>query len=254
MSLYDEQCARDFWGISKKVEPYFLDLQASCPYGLPFVATFHQAMFCPIDQRIMELFLAAGYRRNGNCLYTMRCAGCSACIPIRLDVTTFRPNRIQRRVAAKNKDITIVPEGLIEDAENLELCRKFLNRRYPQKNNSAEGYYRSFFLNGIVESARLQYRLDGRLVGASIIDLGENWANAVYFYFDPDEGRRSLGVFNILSLVDFCRERGIDYLYLGYFIEEVAAMNYKSSFRPHSLLQGGKWRVYGRSGNMVDLS
>ena len=64
---------------------YFLDLQTVCPYGLPFVATFHQAMFCPIDQRIMELFLAAGYRRNGNCLYTMRCVGCSACIPIRLD-------------------------------------------------------------------------------------------------------------------------------------------------------------------------
>lgn len=247
MSLYDEQCAEDFREIRGRVEPYFLDLQTSCPYGLPFVATFHQAVFHPIDQRIMELFLAAGYRRNGNCLYTMHCVGCSACIPIRLNVANFKPNRNQRRIARKNRDVVIETEGLFEDKENIDLCRKFLNERYPQKSNSAEGYYRSFFLNGIVNSARLQYRLDDRLIGASIIDIGENWINAVYFYFDPDEGRRSLGVFNILSLVDFCRERGIEYLYLGYFIQEVAAMSYKSSFKPHSLLQGGKWRTSDRS-------
>jgi len=244
MSLYDEQCAEDFARIRNKVEPYFFDLQTTCPYGLPFVATFHQAMFCPIDQRIMELFLAAGYRRNGNCLYSMRCAGCSACIPIRLDARTFSPNRNQRRVARKNSDLAISLEGLYEEEENSRLCRKFLEMRYPQKNNSAEGYYKGFFVNNIVDTYRLQYRLDGRLVGASIIDIGENWANAVYFYFDPDEGRRSLGTFNILSLVDFCRNRGMDYLYLGYYIQDVAAMSYKNAFKPYYLLQDGRWRQY----------
>ncbi len=91
----------------------------------------------------------------------------------------------------------------------------------------------------------MQYRLDGRLVGASIIDIGENWRNAVYFYFDPDEGRRSLGTFNILPLLDFCRERGISYLYLGYYIQDVAAMSYKSAFKPYYLLQAGGWRQRG---------
>ena len=153
MSLYDEQCAEDFARIRNKVEPYFFDLQTTCPYGLPFVATFHQAMFCPIDQRIMELFLAAGYRRNGNCLYSMRCAGCSACIPIRLDARTFSPNRNQRRVARKNSDLAISLEGLYEEEENSRLCRKFLEMRYPQKNNSAEGYYKGFFVNNIVDTS-----------------------------------------------------------------------------------------------------
>lgn len=245
MSLYDKQCAEDFARIRSKVEPYFIDLQTTCPYGLPFVATFHQAMFCPIDQRIMELFLAAGYRRNGNCLYNMRCAGCSACIPIRLDSRTFRPDRNQRRVTSKNMDLAISLGDLCEDEENSRLCRRFLERRYPQKNNSAEGYYQGFFVNNIVDTARLEFRLDGRLVGASIIDIGENWANAVYFYFDPDESRRSLGTFNIVSLVEFCRARGIDYLYLGYYIQDVAAMSYKISFKPYFLLQDGGWRQYG---------
>lgn len=242
MSLYDQQCADEFSTIKSRIDSYFMDLSTSCPYGLPFVATFHQAMFCPLDQHVMELFLAAGYRRNGNCLYSMRCLGCSACIPIRLHRRTFQPNRSQRRIRKKNADITVSLDGLLPDEENLELCQKFLQRRYPQKNNTARGYYDNFFLNGIVDSFRLQYRLEGKLVGVSIIDIGDNWLNAVYFYFDPDEGRRSLGTFNILTLLDLCQERGIDYLYLGYYIQSVAAMSYKNSFKPHYLYLDGVWR------------
>lgn len=242
MSLYDQQCAEEFRVIESRIDSYFRDLPTSCPYGLPYLAIFHQAMFCPLDQRTMELFLAAGYRRNGNCLYAMRCAGCSACIPIRLHRATFRPNRNQRRIEKRNADIVVSITGLAQDEENLQLCQKFLDRRYPQKNNTALGYYEGFFLNGIVDTLRLEYRLAGRLVGAAIVDIGDNWLNAVYFYFDPDEGRRSLGTFNILNLLDLCREREIDYLYLGYYIQEVPAMSYKSSFRPHYLYLDGCWQ------------
>lgn len=244
MSSYDERCAEDFRRIRGRIERYFVDLRTACPYGLPFVATFHQAMLCPIDQRVMELFLAAGYRRNGNCLYTMRCAECAACIPIRLDVREFRPNRNQRRVGKKNLDIACGVGELVQDRDNLELCQKFLDRRYPHKSNTAEGYYQSFFLNGIVDSRRIEMRLAGRLVGASVVDIGRNWINAVYFYFDPDEGGRSLGTYNILTLVELCRKWGIDYIYLGYYIGEVRAMNYKTAFRPYALLEGGEWRSY----------
>jgi len=244
MSVYDEQCAEDFRRIRSRIERYFVDLRTDCPYGLPFVATFHQAMLCPIDQRVMELFLAAGYRRNGNCLYTMHCADCAACIAIRLDVREFRPNRNQRRVRKKNVDVAWSVEDLVQDRENLHLCQKFLERRYPQKNNTAEGYYESFFLNGIVDSRRIEFRLAGRLIGASIVDFGRNWVNAVYFYFDPDECGRSLGTYNIITLVDLCRKWDIHYIYLGYYIREVAAMSYKTAFKPYALLEEGQWRSY----------
>ncbi len=242
MSLYDQQCAEEFTLIKSRIDCYFRDLPTGCPYGLPYLATCHQAMFCPLDQHIMEVFLAAGYRRNGNCLYAMRCNRCSACIPIRLHCAAFHANRNQRRIVGKNADIVVSVNAPAADVENLMLCQKFLERRYPQKNNTAEGYYDGFFLNGIVDTLRLEYRLAGRLVGAAIVDIGESWLNAVYFYFDPEEGRRSLGTFNILTLLDLCRERGIDYLYLGYYIREVAAMSYKASFKPHWLYLDGLWQ------------
>ena len=84
MSLYDEQCAEDFAILEPRMDQFFAEMVVDCPYHLPHDARFYQALFSPLSDRVMELFLASGYRRNGNCLYTMHCPDCSACIPIRL--------------------------------------------------------------------------------------------------------------------------------------------------------------------------
>lgn len=238
---YDEHCWSEFSAMISRVDHLFVSIDIGCPYGMPHVATFHQATFAPLSERAMELFLFAGYRRNGNCLYNMRCADCSACVPIRLHPEEFRPNRNQTRALKKNSDVetTILP--LQPDYENLDLCEKFLQKRYPRENNTARGYYRDFFLNNIVNSAQLQYRVDGRLVGTAVVDIGYNWLNGVYFYFDPEESHRSLGTLNILHMVDLCRQWEIEYLYLGYYICSVPAMSYKKNFKPHYILSQNKW-------------
>lgn len=242
---YDQRCAVEFTALKTRVDRYFIDLKTECPYGMPYIACFYQAMFGPLTDRAMELFLAAGYRRNGNCLYNMRCRECTACVPIRLKPEQFVPSRSQRRVAKKNSDLEVSVNRVTMDPEHIELCGRFLQARYPQEHNSAEGYYGGFFCNSIVDSIRVDFHLDGRLLGGSVIDMGEKWMNAVYFYFDPDEGGRSLGTFNILTLINMCLEFGIEYLYLGYYIKKVKAMNYKQHFKPHELFLQGRWRSEG---------
>lgn len=241
---YDARCRRDFLALHTRVAHLFFDVDIACPYGLPQVATFHQASFAPLSERAMELFLAAGFRRNGNCLYAMTCRKCRACIPIRLHPGEFVANRNQRRTHQKNRDVERRLLPLEPTSEDYALCEKFLTSRYPRESNTAAGYYRDFFLNNIVNSAQLQYRLGERLVGTAVIDIGYNWLNAVYFYFDPEEGRRSLGTYNILCLIDLCRDWDIEYLYLGYYIPSVPAMSYKNRFNPHYLLEGASWRKH----------
>lgn len=242
---YDAHCWSEYSAMIARVEHLFMSIDIGCPYGVPHVATFHQATFAPLSERAMELFLAAGYRRNGNCLYNMRCSDCSACVPLRLHTSEFHMNRNQRRALKKNGDVEMTLQPLQPDMENLELCEKFLQTRYPKENNTALGYYRDFFFNNIVSSAQMQYRVGGRLVGTSIIDIGYNWLNAVYFFFDPDESRRSLGTYNILNMVDLCREWEIEYLYLGYYIHSLSAMSYKTNFRPHYTFAEKKWHRTG---------
>ncbi len=240
---YDEQCRREFKILHSRVQHLFIDIDIDCPYGLPSVATFHQASFAPLGERAMELFLAAGYRRNGNCLYNMACRDCAACIPIRLHPAEFLANRNQKRALKKNHDVTKALLPLHPTEEEYALCEKFLQGRYPRENNTALGYYRDFFLNTIVNSAQVQYRVGDRLIGSAIIDIGYNWLNAVYFYFDPDESQRSLGTYNIMCLIDLCRQWEIDFLYLGYCIPAVSAMRYKSNFHPNYLLRDNQWLV-----------
>ena len=242
MTHYDQQCAVEFAELRPRLDEYFVEMAVECPYHLPHTAVFYQALFAPIPERIMELFLASGYRRNGNCLYAMRCPACSACVPIRLHPEELRFNRNQRRVMKKNQDLEIEFGPVQLSPENLALCQKFLSSRYPHKNNQAESYYSGFFLTSLVTCMEIRYRLAGRLVGSAIVDVGANWMNAVYFYFDPDQGGRSLGTFNILTLAEICLTQQINYLYLGYYIQSVAAMNYKSRFTPHYLYRDGRWQ------------
>lgn len=239
---YGERCRLEFQALIARVEHLFVDIDIDCPYGLSHIATFHQATFAPLSERAMELFLSAGYRRNGNCLYSMGCRSCHACLPVRLHSSNFEPNRNQKRAQRRNMDVKKEILPLIPDRDNLDLCEKFLQVRYPKENNSALGYFRDFFLNNIVSSAQIQYRVDGVLVGTSVIDIGYNWLNAVYFYFDPDESKRSLGTYNILHLVDLCREWEIEYLYLGYLIRDIPAMSYKANFKPHYMLKDNCWK------------
>ncbi len=242
MSRYDQECAQEFAVLQKSIDKYFVEVTVSCPYGLPYPAIFYQGMFGPIPERTMELFLSAGYRRNGNCLYAMKCFDCLGCIPIRLHSNSFRSNRNQKRVWKKNQDVDISIGVVHPGREKLILCDKFLKTRYPYAGNSADAYYSGFFLNRIVTTFEVNYTLGGRLIGNAVFDLGYNWLNAVYFYFDPEEARRSLGTFNILTLLDFCRRKNIEYLYLGYYIEEVSAMSYKVNFKPYYLFQDSKWQ------------
>ena len=47
-----------------------------------------------------------GFRRSGSHLYRPHCADCQACIPARVPVATFHARRRQRRVLAKNADLS----------------------------------------------------------------------------------------------------------------------------------------------------
>jgi arginine-tRNA-protein transferase len=62
--------------------------------------------------------------------------------------------------------------------------------------------------------------------------------SAVYFYYDPDYAALSPGVANVLFQIDLARHRGLDHVYLGYYVNGCRSMGYKSLFRPSERLCG----------------
>ncbi len=232
--------------IKAELEQHFTHASIECPYNMPYTAVYNQALFDTMPDLLMGAYLASGYRRNGNILYSMHCRECRACVPIRIVPQEFRPNRNQKRTWNKNRDISVGITPLTCSRENLLLLGKFLNSRYPDHDSSALDYYNGFFLNHITNTVEISYRIGTKLIGVAIVDLSTDWLNVVFFYFDPEEGRRSLGTFNILFLIDFCNQKKIKFVYLGYWIEDVKQMNYKANFKPHQILQGGTWNLIKR--------
>ena len=241
MTIHDDHTPIRFNLIRAQLERFLIEMPAACPYGLAHTAVFRQAMLTTFTEQVLEGLLAAGFRRNGNTIYTMACRDCHACIPIRIEPFLFQPSRSQKRVLKKNRDIEATTGPLRITGERLGLCNRFLRARYPGRHNSAEEYYAGFFLNSGLCTYEIEYRLADKLVGVAVVDCGAHFVNAVYFYFDPNESRRSPGTLNILHLIDFCRQKNITYLYLGYWIEEVTAMRYKANFKPHYLLRDNVW-------------
>jgi len=200
------------------------------------------ARFGMIPEEIMELLLAAGYRRYGDTIYTMCCEGCQGCVPIKLNPSEFSPNRNQKRATKRNSDLVAEITTLNPDKKQISLLQKFFDTRYPGKHNTAKDYYAGFFLNSSNFTCEIHYKLMGKLVGVAVTDLGSTWMNAVYFYFDPEYSNRSPGTFNILHQINLCRKLNIDNLYLGYWIEDCVKMSYKTQFRPIEGFVNGGWR------------
>jgi arginine-tRNA-protein transferase len=72
-----------------------------------------------------------------------------------------------------------------------------------------------FLYSSTVQTLEICYRVEDQLLGVGVVDVEPEAMSAVYFYFDPDLKARSLGVFNVLWLVEECRRRGLPHLSLG---------------------------------------
>ena len=100
---------------------------------------------------------------------------------------------------------------------------------------------RGWFSKTCTETQEFRYKLNGKLIGLSILDFGENDASSVYFFFDPDYSKLSLGTFSALYEIDWMNRNGMRYYYLGLFVESCVHLNYKSRYYPNERLIDGQW-------------
>ncbi|MBE0616936.1 MAG: arginyltransferase, partial [Proteobacteria bacterium] len=208
-----------------------------CPY-LPGRAAVSRGFRCDaVPGWAYQALMDAGFRRSGHIFYQMVCAGCRACVPIRVPVGPFQLSRSQRRVWRRNRDLklTLGPPQLT--AEKAELYARYLAARHDRQMSGEYGELEEFLYGSPTETQEMCYREpDGRLVGVGICDRTPEALSTVYFFFDPDHGRRGLGIFSSLVEIRVARSLGLSYYYLGYWVPGCPKMEYKSGFQPCQLL------------------
>lgn len=188
--------------------------------------------------------LAQGFRRSGGHVYRPQCAHCMACVPVRIDVDAFRPNRSQRRCLQRNADLRLIDSAPARCGEVFELYRRYLRSRHP-KGGMDEPRPEDFdgFLSAIWSPTRfLRFEQpDGRLMGVAVSDLLSNGLSAVYTFFEPDAASRSLGTWGILKQIEWARALGLPHVYLGFWLQGHPKMDYKRQFSGLEQLRHGEW-------------
>jgi leucyl-tRNA---protein transferase len=192
-----------------------------------------------------------GWRRFGDTLFRPQCPACAACRSLRVLVERFRPDRGQRRVRKANEGTIQVRIG--EPA--VTRAKLNLYDRYHSFQTDTKGWpehpakdafsYASSFINNPFPTQEWCYYLDNRLVGVAYVDDLPGGLSAIYFFYDPEERHRSLGTWNILSIIDHARSRRIPHVYLGYFVAGCRSMEYKARFAPNQVRgSDGEWHDF----------
>jgi len=190
--------------------------------------------------------LAMGDRRVGRMLYRTRCPACSACEPIRIPVQGFRESRSQRRVWRRNQDVQYDMGPVTFTTEKLELYNKHKQERNLARNErqmSRRGY-EGWFVNTCTRTVEIRYRVGDRLIGLGILDVGARDTSSVYFFFDPAESQRSLGVFSVLVEIIWLRQQSGRHHYLGLYVADCPRLSYKAAYYPHQRRHDGAWHRY----------
>lgn len=197
-----------------------------------------------IDAETYSDLIQLGFRRSGKFAYRPHCEHCNACVPVRLPVDEFHPNRSQRRAARQHENLSVSILPLTFSEEHFTLYSAYQTARHEgNADKETADQYRNFLVQSNVESVMVEFRSGMELKIVSVIDIVNDGISAVYTFYDAHEPSASYGTYNILWLVDWCRSLGLPYLYLGYWIANSRKMAYKQKFIPQEGLIDGEWQI-----------
>lgn len=210
----------------------------------------------PMDMAIYSRLADFGFRRSGSHIYRPRCPQCQACLPARIPVDAFRPSRAQRRTLKANQAVRVTPRPAAFDEEHFALYRRYMASRHPGggMDDPDPERYLDFLCGPWSETLFVEFRLQGRLMAVSVLDVLAQGLSAVYTFFEPELGARSPGRHCVLWAIGEAQRRRLDYLYLGYWVGASRKMQYKQEYRPLELLQEGQWRRFERGESLPALA
>jgi leucyl-tRNA---protein transferase len=230
-----------------RVLKHFIEPPRSCTYLPEQIAQLENRVMLDVSAAQFAAMMVRGWRRFGPFYFRPACKRCERCESIRVPVDRFSPSDTQRRAFKRLQKLRVTVGRPQVDAERLALYHHWHSFREERRGWAAseldEETYRVEFAFPHPCAREITYHDDEapggpRLVGVGLCDETPLGLSAIYFYYDPEYARWSPGVMNVLCQIDLARRLGLPHLYLGYFVEGCASMLYKSTFRPHEVLQG----------------
>lgn len=229
---------------------FYITSPQPCPY-LP--GRLERKLFTHLTRDkpgfLVDNLLKGGFRRSQNIAYMPYCDACSACVPVRILVEEFEARRSLKRNARDNLDLVATRMPAAPSSEQYSLFRDYIEARHADGGMAEMSVldYSLMVEDSVVETFVTEYRPkpdengQAPLLGVSLCDRLSDGISMVYSFFDPEVPARSLGTYMILDHVNYAREQGYKFVYLGYWIEGSRKMRYKDRFQPQERLTSKGW-------------
>ncbi len=228
---------------------FYLTAPSPCPY-LP--GREERKVFTHLIGRravaLNDTLTQSGFRRSQTIAYRPACENCRRCVSVRVAACEFALSRSFRRVMARNADLVSEPRAPRATIEQYQLFRAYVGTRHQGGGMVDMSFsdYQMMVEDSHVETKLVEYRAreSQKLVAACLTDQLADGLSMVYSFYDPALSARSLGAFMILDHVERVHEAELQHLYLGYWVEGSAKMNYKARFLPQERLGMDGWRRF----------
>jgi arginyl-tRNA--protein-N-Asp/Glu arginylyltransferase len=231
--------------IVARVLHHLVEPPRPCSYLSDRDAQLEIRVMADVTLNELDALLSRGWRRFGPVYFRPACVGCGECVTLRIEAKAFAPSKSQRRAAKNAARLRRVVGVPLVDAERLDLYKRWHEQReeargWDPSDIDPERYATDFaFPHPAAREVAFRDPDDqDRLVGLGIFDETPRALSAVYFFWDPSRAPASLGVANVVTLVDEARAKGLPHVYLGYRVLGCPSLLYKSKYGPHELLVG----------------
>ncbi|MDD5276070.1 MAG: arginyltransferase [Methylovulum sp.] len=224
--------------------PLFLTAEHPCSYldGKLAQSAFVHPSY-PLTPAVYAQLIEQGFRRSGDEIYKPRCQQCTACLPARLPVTRFRPNRRQKRCWKKNSSTQAIIKPPVFEQAHYALYLRYQATRHSggdMAHSSPEDYI-SFLSSSWCDTKFVEFSIENELAGVAVIDQFDNAYSAVYTFFEPKFSSCSLGTYAVLWQIEHAKAQQRKFLYLGFWINECKKMAYKKDYQPLQILSENRW-------------
>ena len=171
-----------------------------------------------VDFELYSQLSDLGFRRSGTHIYRPHCKDCNACVSVRIPLDEFRISRSQKRILSRNSDLSTETCTPKLTKEIYALYERYIGSRHADGDMypPTEEQFNSF----LVET---------------------NHQTQFHCFRDPEQSKRSLGSLAVLWEIRLAKQLGLDYLYLGYWVDGCRKMDYKTRFAPLEKLHHNQW-------------
>jgi arginine-tRNA-protein transferase len=221
----------------------FSTLPHECSYLKEKICTMHYKYILNCPYLLNSTLVERGWRRFGLYFSRPNCKECKECVNLRIDVKKFEFSHSAKRVLRKNYNTQMIicePSLTRKHLELYEKYHKFMSGKKGWKyyELTPKNYFELHVAGCDKFGKEILYFHEGKMIAVDLIDFTHNGISSIYFFYDPDYSKLSLGKYSIYQQILLAQREELRWIYLGYYVKECPSLMYKATYKPHQLLQG----------------